>query len=410
MSQTFRLEAFDYLLPDDRIALFPVEPRHSAALLLYEQGSIEHGYSYAQLPEILKTRFPLQPPLLVFNDTKVFKARLWAHNAKGQKVEIFLLSPIEQDFSRALQSGSPSLWQALIGRPARWKADEMLTLHSDTVHVNLHREGSNVRLQWMPDSLPLFEVLEAVAQVPLPPYIKRAPVPDDAQRYQTTYARETGSVAAPTAGLHFTESLLESLDQAGIVRDFVTLHVGAGTFAPVRETEDIRRHAMHAEFFSVRKEFLEFLASWQGPVIPVGTTALRTLETLYWLAVQMAEKGGDYRGELPQDFPYQTHSIVETLSYNEAIKVLADFCRKYGLSHLTGATSLFIYPGYEIRSCDGLITNFHQPRSTLLLLVHALIGDHWKRVYQEALEGPIRYRFLSYGDGMLLLKPRNYIV
>jgi S-adenosylmethionine:tRNA ribosyltransferase-isomerase len=409
MSPTFRLGAFDYSLPEDRIALFPVEPRDSAALLLYDEGSIVHGYTYAQLPGILKERFPIQPPLLVFNDTKVFKARLWAHNTKGQKVEIFLLSPLEQDFSRALQSGSPSLWQVLIGRPARWKQGEMLTLCTDSVKLNLNREGFNVRLHWTPEKIPLLEVLETVAQVPLPPYIKRSPVPEDAQRYQTTYARETGSVAAPTAGLHFTESLLERLDHAGIVRCFVTLHVGAGTFAPVKDADDVRRHTMHAEFFSVKGEILEFLASWSGPVIPVGTTALRTLETLFWLAVQLIEKG-DYTGELPQDYPYQIHQTAKSLTYREALETLAAYCRKEGLSHLSGATSLYIYPGYKIRSCDGLITNFHQPRSTLLMLVHALVGDDWKRIYQEALEGPVRYRFLSYGDGMLLLKPRNYMV
>lgn len=405
MSVSFRLESFDYPLPEDRIALFPVEPRDSAALLLYDRGTLEHGYCFAHLPDILKQRFPDHPPLLVFNDTKVFKARLLAYNRKGQRVEIFLLFPVDSDFNAALQSGPPSLWQALIGRPARWKSDEQLTLSSPSVTLKLRRDGNHVLLHWYPGHLPLLKVLDVLGQVPLPPYIKRPPVPDDAQKYQTTYARETGSVAAPTAGLHFTQSLLQKMQQEGIITDFVTLHVGAGTFAPVRETEDIRRHTMHAEFFSVRRDFLEFLAAWRGGVISVGTTALRTLETLYWLAVQLLESGG-YKGELPQNFPYTSHAITKSLSYKHALEALADYCRKNGLTRLSGATSLYLYPGYEMRSCDGLITNFHQPRSTLLMLVHALVGEDWKRIYKEALEGPVRYRFLSYGDGMLLLKPR----
>lgn len=406
MTQAYHLDAFDYELPQERIALFPAEPRHDAALLVYDQGRVERGFTYAHLPEVLKKFFPHGSPLLVFNDTRVFKARIVTQNAKGQKVEVFLLSPKVGDINRAIHSGSPSLWQALIGRPARWKPGDDLSLSHASVNLSLRREGKDVVLQWTPENKPLFEVLDALGQVPLPPYIKRSPVPDDVQKYQTTYARETGSVAAPTAGLHFTEFLLENLEKAGIVREYVTLHVGAGTFAPVREAEDIRRHAIHAEFFSVRREFLDFLSAWQGPVIPVGTTALRTLETLYWLAVQMLENEGRYIGELPKDFPYTPHPITMSLSYKRAVETLASYCRESRLTKLSGSTSLYIYPGYEMRSCEGLITNFHQPRSTLLMLVHAVVGEDWKRIYKEALEGPVKYRFLSYGDGMLLLKPR----
>ncbi|MCS6980355.1 MAG: S-adenosylmethionine:tRNA ribosyltransferase-isomerase [Flavobacteriales bacterium] len=402
----FSLDQFDYPLPDGRIAAFPAEPRDSSFLLVYDGKNIIHGNRYAQMAEILSHVFP-QPPLLVFNDTRVFKARLIAPGKGRKPVEIFLLHPVEGDFTTALARPSEAVWQAWIGRPSRWLSGMPLILENEHLTVRIFKEKDDrVRLVWEPGYLSLLDVLEKVGRVPLPPYIKREAQPQDSIQYQTTYARETGSVAAPTAGLHFTPALLERLEQAGIPRRFVTLHVGAGTFAPVRATDDIRRHLMHPECFSVSRDCLQFLSTWQGPVLPVGTTSLRTLESLYWLGL-FYEATGQMLGQLPQELPYEKPWSQATLSFKEALGALIHFCEKNHQQNLSGDTSLYIYPTYKIRSADGLITNFHQPRSTLLMLVQAFIGEAWRQVYAEALDGPIPYRFLSYGDGMLLVNPQK---
>ncbi|MCS6981986.1 MAG: S-adenosylmethionine:tRNA ribosyltransferase-isomerase [Flavobacteriales bacterium] len=404
MSPDYSLAAFDYVLPPERIALYPIEPRHNALLLVYDRGSIIHGHRVFHLPDLLPSFWQGQRPLLVFNDSRVFKARLLFTTDEGQRIEIFLLRPWNADFGEALSANPPVRWKALVGNARKWKKEKPLRWHNNLLQLNVSRQGDFVVLEWYPPTLTLAEVLEIAGEVPLPPYIKRKPEISDTERYQTSYAREAGSVAAPTAGLHFTPEVMEALRRQGIPQVFLTLHVGIGTFAPVRHMDDVRRHSMHPEIFNVTVSALETLASTTRPIVAVGTTSLRTLETLYWLGVQLL-KSGRWVSQLPQNMPYEGPWNQSRVSFREAIEALKIKCLNERLAGLQGETSLYIYPGYQVRSADALLTNFHQPRSTLLMLVEAFVGTDWRRIYSEALQHSLGYRFLSYGDTMLLIRP-----
>ena len=394
------IEDYDYPLPEGRIAKYPLAERDASKLLvLKDNGISESQFRYVGdfLPE---------NALLVFNETKVIRARLQFRKATGSRIEVFCLEP-ENDYQVAFAATSPVRWKCLIGNAKRWKEGKLsmeLTVNGEAVTLQAERlmqndQSAEIGFSWSPASLPFATVLEAAGEIPLPPYLHRDAEPDDRDRYQTVFARYDGSVAAPTAGLHFTQPLIAALREKGFMFDEVTLHVGAGTFKPVA-TDTIGEHAMHSETIIVRKSLLQHLMTHIGkPVIPVGTTSTRTLESLYWIGMMLKEQGLDLRPlHVGQWYPYGDHAPLTT---REALQLVLDYLDRHGLTRLEASTSLMIAPSYRMRVITGLITNFHQPKSTLLLLVSALIGERWKDCYRFALDHD--FRFLSYGDSCLFL-------
>ena len=391
---------YDYPLPDDRIAKYPLPERDASKLLVLKDNAIRAS-QFKYVGDFLP-----KEALLVFNETKVIRARLQFHKTTGSRIEVFCLEP-EQDYQMAFSACSPVRWKCLIGNAKRWKEGKLsmeLTVGGKPVVLNAERICQNdqyaeIEFSWTPEALPFASVLEAAGEIPLPPYLHRDAEPDDRDRYQTVFARYDGSVAAPTAGLHFTQPLIADLRDKGFSFDEVTLHVGAGTFKPV-STNTIGEHAMHSETVIVRKSLIQNLINHFGkPIIPVGTTSTRTLESLYWMGVMLKEQGFDLRPlHVEQWFPYDEHAPLST---DEALQQVLDYMNRYGLTRLEASTALMIAPSYRMRVITGLITNFHQPKSTLLLLVSALIGERWKECYQFALDNG--FRFLSYGDSCLFL-------
>ena len=394
------IEDYDYPLPDDRIAKYPLAERDASKLLVLKDDEVIES-QFKHVGEFLP-----EDALLVFNETKVIRARLQFHKATGSRIEVFCLEP-ENDYQVAFSATSPVRWKCLIGNAKRWKEGKLsmeLTVNGEPVtlcaeRLNQNDQYAEIEFSWTPETLPFASVLEAAGEIPLPPYLHRDAEPADRDRYQTVFARYDGSVAAPTAGLHFTQPLIAALHEQGFVFDEVTLHVGAGTFKPV-STETIGEHAMHSETIVVRKSLIQSLINHVGkPIIPVGTTSTRTLESLYWIGVMLKEQGLELRPlHVEQWFPYESH---ETLSVTEALQAIVDYLNRHDLARLEASTALMIAPGYKMRVITGLITNFHQPKSTLLLLVSALIGERWKDCYRFALDHG--FRFLSYGDSCLFL-------
>ena len=394
------IEAYDYPLPEERIAKYPLPERDASKLLVLKDNQISES-QFKHVGDFLP-----QDALLVFNETKVIRARLQFHKATGSRIEVFCLEP-EQDYQMAFSACSPVRWKCLIGNAKRWKEGklamelkvngELVTLYAERLMQN--DQYAEIEFSWTPANLSFAAVLEAAGEIPLPPYLHRDAEPDDRDRYQTVFARYDGSVAAPTAGLHFTKPLIEALHEKGFTFDEVTLHVGAGTFRPVA-TETIGEHAMHSETIIVRKSLIQNLIKQIGkPVIPVGTTSTRTLESLYWIGVMLKEQGLELRPlHVEQWFPYEEHHQI---SSTEALQNIVDYLEKHDLTRLEASTALMIAPSYKMHVITGLITNFHQPKSTLLLLVSALIGERWKDCYRFALEHG--FRFLSYGDSCLFL-------
>jgi S-adenosylmethionine:tRNA ribosyltransferase-isomerase len=396
-----RSEDFDYPLPDERIARYPVSPRHDSKLLVYRGGQITDNH-FLQLPDQLP-----EQTLLVFNNTRVIPARIAFHTETGARIEIFLLNPanktaaVQDEVSRT----GEATWEVMIGNRKRWKPGQTLsqtfTLNDTavTLSASLVAEGPfTVSLTWTPEHLSFESIIEHIGHTPLPPYLKRESEEIDKDTYQTTYSKTKGSVAAPTAGLHFTPEVQALLSQKGIGQLEVTLHVGAGTFRPLK-TEDAREHDMHAEQFQLTTGMMEQLLAHNGPVISVGTTSTRLLESLYWLAVQWMNDS-HAAAYVDQHSPYRTYAVMPA-TRQEAISVVLDRMRQQQQDLIIGQTSIYIYPGYRFRMIDGLVTNFHQPKSTLLLLISTLIGDNWRTVYDHALNNG--YRFLSYGDSSLLM-------
>lgn len=400
MVKDISIEAYDYPLPDDRIAKYPLAERDASKLLVLKDNVISES-QFKHVGEYLP-----KDALLVFNETKVIRARLQFHKTTGSRIEVFCLEP-EQDYQMAFSACSPVRWKCLVGNAKRWKEGKLsmeLSVKGEKVSLFAERlahndQYSEIEFSWLPEHLSFAAVLEAAGEIPLPPYLHRDAEPDDRDRYQTVFARYDGSVAAPTAGLHFTQPLIAELRDEGFGFDEVTLHVGAGTFRPVA-TETIGEHAMHSETIIVRKSLIENLIQHFGkPVIPVGTTSTRTLESLYWIGVMLKEQGDALRPlHVEQWFPYETHA---PLSATEALQGILAYLDKHGLTRLEASTALMIAPSYKMHIITGLITNFHQPKSTLLLLVSALIGERWKDCYRFALDHG--FRFLSYGDSCLFL-------
>jgi S-adenosylmethionine:tRNA ribosyltransferase-isomerase len=394
------IEEYDYPLPEERIAKYPLPERDASNLLVLKDNEIKKS-QFKYVGDFLP-----HDTLLVFNETKVIRARLQFHKATGSRIEIFCLEP-EKDYQVAFSATSPVRWKCLIGNSKRWKEGKLsmeLSVGGKPVALSAERISQNdqyaeIEFSWAPENLSFASVLEAAGEIPLPPYLHRDAEPDDRDRYQTVFARYDGSVAAPTAGLHFTQPLIAALREQGFTFDEVTLHVGAGTFKPV-STDTIGEHAMHSETIIVRRSLIKNLINQIGkPVIPVGTTSTRTLESLYWIGVMLKEQGLALRPlHVEQWFPYEDHA---PMSAADALQNIVDYLDKHGLTRLEASTALMIAPSYQMRIITGLITNFHQPKSTLLLLVSALIGERWKDCYRFALDNG--FRFLSYGDSCLFL-------
>lgn len=379
------LKDYHYSLPEEKIAKFPLKDRSSSKLLVYQSGDITHR-QFKHLGEYLPDE-----SLLVFNDTKVIPARIIFQRPTGARIEVFLLEPLEPaNYEQNMSAQGECTWHCMIGNAKRWKDDELVV---PEIGLRATRNESQVNLRW-DNSLSFSEILEKAGKIPLPPYINREVDEADKDTYQTVYSKHEGAVAAPTAGLHFTDELLESLKNKGVQEDFLTLHVSAGTFQPIK-ADKVQEHRMHREQIIVTKSNVQNLLT-SGTVIPVGTTSMRTLESLYWYGVKLINGSTDFF--IPKLFPYQHETVP---SRDESLKAVFDFMESSKTDHLIGHTEIFIFPGYDFKICRGLITNFHLPGSTLILLVAALIGSDWKEVYNEALTND--YRFLSYGDSSLLV-------
>ncbi len=395
------LSEFGYELPDEKIARHPLARRDMSKLLVWKAGRIEES-TFQHVADFL----PL-PCVLAFNNSRVVEARILFQKSSGGQIEIFCLEPHVSflPVSAAIMQTQKVLWYCLIGGASKWKHGQVLAKQIGNIRlearfIEKRRDDFTVEFSWTPGDIPFADILHQLGSMPLPPYIKRAADISDSERYQTVYAKESGSVAAPTAGLHFTEELLNSFSGINIQPLYLTLHVGAGTFMPVK-TENIAEHQMHEEYIEVNADMLMSLMSKiHHPLIAVGTTSLRTLESLYWLGLKVSEQPKITESELflDQNFPYRK---TAGLPLADALQYLLEWIKSRPEEKLITKTQLFIVPGYSFKMVRGLITNFHQPRSTLLMLVAALAGPAWKSVYSWALEHD--YRFLSYGDGCLFL-------
>lgn len=388
---------FDYVLPEERIAKHPLSERDSSKLLIYNKNEI-------QVDKFYNIAHYLPPKsLLILNNTKVVRARLRFKKESGALIEVFLIEPITpSEYEMSFSSKSSVVWKCIVGNLKRWKQNELQMAIPENGGILTARqikrltEGVEVEFSWNNSSLTFAGIVELCGITPIPPYLNRESDDIDTYRYQTIYADPEGSVAAPTAGLHFTPKVFESLSQINIDTHFITLHVGAGTFKPVASAT-LENHEMHTEHFFVDIETVKKLYQNKEPVVCVGTTTLRAMESIYWLGVKVKEGLLDDSYYVSQWEPYELNS--NTMA-DEAFKALYEYMSEKGISTLTASTQIMIVPGYEIKTCNALITNFHQPRSTLLLLVAAIVGIDWKRIYQYALDSG--FRFLSYGDSNLL--------
>ena len=400
MIPDIRIEDFNYSLPDERIAKYPIERRDRSKLLVYKDGHCTDDI-FCNLPGYLP-----EDSMMVFNDTKVVPARLFFRRDSGARIEIFCLEPLEpSEYVRAFDAVGRCVWKCVIGNAKRWKDDSAIgfdTVDPELLGISLKarlldREGQTGRVEFSWDGGKSFsEVLDLCGKVPIPPYLGRDTEAIDLERYQTTYAHIRGSVAAPTAGLHFTEDTLRAVRERGIEIDNVCLHVGAGTFLPVKSSH-VSEHPMHREPFIVERSLLERLSRKDCSLTAVGTTSVRTLESLYYAGANCIENGtpcdvGQW-DPYTREWPYTTQ---------EAIGALVSYLDRSGLEKLSIGTRIIIVPGFRFRLVDRLVTNFHQPQSTLLLLISAFVGGDWRTIYSHALQNG--YRFLSYGDSSLLFR------
>ena len=398
--KSLSIKDYTYYLPEDRIAKYPLPERDASKLLIYRNGKITEDI-YKNVDKYLPAN-----SLLVFNDTKVIEARILFKKPTGGVIEIFCLQPAEQysDITEGMMQRGSVFWECMIGGASKWKRGQVLAKKIETVfqdvilqakYIDKKNDAFVIEFLWNDDSLSFAEVLHHAGAIPLPPYIKREVEKSDAERYQTIYAQHEGSVAAPTAGLHFTGGILKKLKAKNIQTDFVTLHVGAGTFKPVK-SETMEGHVMHAEFINISKETIQnILHNLSGNIISVGTTSLRTIESIYWLGVKI---GSGEKNNLTIT-PWEPYELNKNIPVKKALQILLDLMNRKNLERLITKTQLLIAPSYQVKIANALITNFHQPQSTLLLLIAALIGNDWKKLYDYALKND--FRFLSYGDGCL---------
>ena len=398
--QAIAIADYDYPLPDERIAKFPLAQRDQSKLLVYRHGEIGESLFHNigdHLPD---------GTLLMFNDTRVIHARLFFRKATGATIEVFCLEPYHMPVAQAFEQREHCTWLCFVGNNKKWKEGPLertaeIGGKAVTLTATRHEAVGNawvVELRWT-GGFSLAEIIDAMGVIPLPPYLNREAEKEDNDRYQTVYAHQEGSVAAPTAGLHFTPELLDSLRARGVETDFITLHVGAGTFKPV-STETIGEHEMHVEQIEISRSNIQRVLDHMGhPLIPVGTTTVRTLESVYWFGVHLHDNPALDAMHVGQWDPYTLEARhVDTAT---AYRNVLDWMDRHGVETLHGDTRLMIAPGYKYHVISGLITNFHQPKSTLLLLVSALVGDDWRDCYRYALDHG--FRFLSYGDSCLFL-------
>lgn len=397
MKKTLSISDYTYDLPQDRIALFPLEKRDASRLLVYRNRQIEHE-RFSSLPSLLPSN-----ATLIFNDTRVIPARLHFQKETGATIEIFLLHPLLPStlLVETMAAQHSAAWECTIGNLKKWNEHTVLSKNVGDVTLTASlrdRENGIVEFQWS-NGISFAEVITRSGETPLPPYLKRDAQESDKERYQTVYANYDGAVAAPTAGLHFTPTVLQEIQDKGIRTDFVTLHVSAGTFQPIKAS-DASEHVMHNEQVLIKRHTLDVLMKENAFIIPVGTTSMRTLESLYWFGAKLLQDPAA-AFDISQDDPYIHVSPPDTTA---AIKAVADYMDHRQLETLIGETSIYIMPGYTFRICRALITNFHQPGSTLILLVAAFAGADWRKIYAEALAND--YRFLSYGDSSILFPPQ----
>jgi S-adenosylmethionine:tRNA ribosyltransferase-isomerase len=419
------LSQYIYELPDERIARFPIEPRDSSKLLLYQNKQV----AQTQFSD-LGNHLP-QNTFLVFNNTKVIPARLFFQKATGAVIEIFLLNPTEPStvISQVMEATDTCTWACMIGNKKKWKGEILSSRFKATVATVeglklkvgdderfeielkaelIDSEQNLVKFSWSEspstvknwDEVSVFfsEIVKHFGEIPLPPYLNRKTEQKDYETYQTVYSKHDGAVAAPTAGLHFTENVFADLAQKDIQHDFITLHVGAGTFQPIKVT-NVVEHKMHSEQIVFSRAFIENLLVNHDFIISVGTTSMRSLESLYWFGVKLVESSDSIPFFIEKLIAYQDRK--DKVLLEESLKAVLDYMDSLKIKTLVGETEIFIFPGYQFRVCKGIITNFHQPESTLILLIAALVGDDWQKIYDFALQND--FRFLSYGDSSLLI-------
>jgi len=396
---------FNYFLPKEKIAKFPLEIRDASKLLICKNGEIEQSDF-----KVIDKYLP-ENALMVFNETKVIQARIIFSKSTGATIEIFILEAVEpvSEIQSAFQQTSGVVWKCFVGNSKRWKSgvlEKKFIYKGKNCKIFIERKeklenSSLIKFKWHPEDISFSEIIEKIGLVPLPPYLNREAVDSDKERYQTVYAKNEGSVAAPTAGLHFTENVLNKIKNRNISFGKINLHVGAGTFKPVI-AEKISGHTMHFEKISIDISLIKrILKNIDGNIITVGTTSVRTLESLYWYGVKLiVDKQNEKTLFIEQWDPYNKKYNID-LPVKEVLNFLISFMEKNEINIISGSTQLMIVPGYKYRIIKGMVTNFHQPQSTLLLLVAAFIGENWKKAYDFALEND--FRFLSYGDSCLFM-------
>ena len=402
-TQQIRIEEYDYPLPDERIAKFPLAKRDESKLLLYKDGQVSESV-FKHIADYLPAG-----SLLVYNNTRVIQARLLFQKATGARIEVFCLEPAEpRDYALIFQQTERCSWICLVGNLKKWKdglLTKKVTIQGEEVILSAekkesHGDSHRIEFTWNNPKYTFADLLDAAGVLPIPPYLHRETEKSDLVTYQTVYSKIKGSVAAPTAGLHFTPEVLADVDAHGIGREEVTLHVGAGTFKPVK-SETIEGHEMHTEFISVRRSSIERIQKNLGKIIAVGTTSVRTLESLYYIGVKLTSHPDATSEELVvnQWMPYEAEN--NRIPVAEALQHILDYLDRHQADKLVTATQIIIAPGYEFKIVRGIITNFHQPKSTLLLLISAFVKGNWRTIYDYALSHD--FRFLSYGDSSLLL-------
>ncbi len=401
-TQNIRIEDFNYPLPNERIAKFPLPQRDNSKLLVYRDGEIEE-HRFHQLPQILPA-----DSLLVFNNTRVIQARLHFRKETGALIEIFCLEPLTpREYAGSFQSTGSCSWLCLVGNLKKWKAGK-LSLAVEVAGKSVifcaergsqHGNAHEIKFSWDNGTVTFAELLDCVGELPIPPYLNRETEESDKHTYQTVYSKIEGSVAAPTAGLHFTPEVLKALNEREIPTLELTLHVGAGTFKPVK-SETLEGHEMHTEYISVSRELIETLAHTHRQVVAVGTTSVRTLESLYYIGKKLASNPTLAPEELTVA-QWQPYDGTEEIPPQEALHNIVDYLNRQEMSQLVTSTQIIIAPGYNYHIVKGIVTNFHQPQSTLLLLVSAFVKGKWRKIYDYALGNG--FRFLSYGDSSLLL-------
>ncbi len=401
--QKISINEYDYDLPESRIAMHPLEQRDTSKLLVYKDQQISEAV-FSKIDEYLP-----EGSLLVFNNTKVINARIKFKKESGATIEIFCLEPSGsvKEYSTVMSATGSATWNCLVGGAAKWKEEHLekeLLIAGEKVILKARKieklsDSFVIGFSWEPGAVSFAAITEVAGTVPLPPYIKRNTDEEDTSRYQTIFAKHEGSVAAPTAGLHFSDHIFKKLSEKNIDKAFVTLHVGAGTFKPVK-ADTMSAHEMHAEYIDVNIETIGQIKQNLDKVAAVGTTSLRTIESLYWLGVKAHRDSKASSLSLLQWEVYDDRFLNTKLTAAEALTALVDWMRSKNITNIFTKTQILIAPGYTFRIANMLITNFHQPRSTLLLLVAAAIGDDWKKMYAHAMEND--FRFLSYGDGNLI--------